>query len=480
MRKIKLSLSILFIFIATFLVSMNASAGAAFKYVWNNSTVVVPVGASLDEYKNKPVATLYRDGVVLSDAKITYNTEGDWLYYYKNVNTNVIGTYYVWYKAYESVYIPGTCTDYKCKVAFIVKDLEAPEITPITENVYVVKDSNYDLNQNVVAKDNYCESPIITFNHNIDFGKAGLYEVEAVARDESGNYSKTNFNVIIYDDAKYPVITCSQVGDDIIVPLGDSSFNIKQFFTATDYKDGDITSKIYYPSLDYNTLGISTYTVSVTNSAGLVTEYPVTIHVQDEEPPTMILSTHSIFLDYKTDFENYDYSIYIKSLTDNVEIDYDNLSINYNMENKIGSYVINYSYSDGVYVVSDSIDVSLVSYQSPKITVSDIRIKEDTNVDLTQYINIYDESDNNIYESLEIDDSKVNYSKEGTYYATAFAMNSSGMSSNVKFRVIITSDSLFSKANIGITITAIVLFVIVIALGTTIGIYLIRKKRKKI
>ncbi|MCR5113946.1 MAG: hypothetical protein K6A63_08425, partial [Acholeplasmatales bacterium] len=107
-------------------------------------------------------------------------------------------------------------------------------------------------------------------------------------------------------------------------------------------------------------------------------------------------------------------------------------------------------------------------------------IKEDTNVDLSQFITIVDESDDNIYESLEIDDSAVNYSEEGTYYATAFAMNSSGLSSTVKFRIIITSDSWFSKANIGISIIAIILFVIVIALSGLIGTYLILKKRKKI
>jgi hypothetical protein len=59
-------------------------------------------------------------------------------------------------------------------------------------------------------------------------------------------------------------------------------------------------------------------------------------------------------------------------------------------------------------------------------------------------------------------------------------MNSSGLSSQVKFKVIVTSDSLFSKANLGITITAIILFVLLIGGSITIGIYLYIKKKKSV
>ena len=59
-------------------------------------------------------------------------------------------------------------------------------------------------------------------------------------------------------------------------------------------------------------------------------------------------------------------------------------------------------------------------------------------------------------------------------------MNSSGLSSTVKFKVIVTSDSIFSKANLGMTITAIILFVLLIGVVTAVGIYLYIKKKKKV
>ena len=150
------------------------------------------------------------------------------------------------------------------------------------------------------------------------------------------------------------------------------------------------------------------------------------------------------------------------------------------MENKIGNYLITYTYTDGVYTVSDYIDVTLVSYQSPKIVVSDISVNEKSNIDLKNYINVIDESDEYISETIEIDDKAVDYDNEGTYYATVFCMNSSGLSSTVKFKVIVTSDSIFSKANLGITITAFILFFLLIGGATGIGIYLFIKKKKSI
>ena len=47
-----------------------------------------------------------------------------YLCFLSNVNTTRVGTYKVWYKAYESNYIPGTCTDYKCLVTSKFKTID--------------------------------------------------------------------------------------------------------------------------------------------------------------------------------------------------------------------------------------------------------------------------------------------------------------------------------------------------------------------
>jgi hypothetical protein len=477
-RKIIIFLSLL---ITSFLIifsDASASASSTFKYEWSNTFVEVPLGASIESYKYKPYAILYQDGTALTDTSITYDTDGDWLHYLKNVNTNKIGDYRVWYKAYDSVYIPGTCIGYRALITFSVKDTIKPELKIIKDTIYLPMDSEYDFNNNIIATDNYAVKDI-RFNQNVDFSKCGEYNVDVLVSDESGNYVTGKFNIVIYDDSTVPIITCSAVGDDIYIPVN-MEYDIKQYFKAVDEKDGDITDKIVYPSIDNTMVTDYDYTVSVANNKGHTASYTVKIHVVDEEEPVLVLNTHSLMLDYKTDFSNYNFNQHIKSLTDNIAINMDNLKIEYTMENKIGNYVINYEYTDNVYTVRDSIDVNLISYQSPKIVVSDISVNENTNINLKDYISVIDESDEYIAESIEIDDKNVDYENEGTYYATVFCMNSSGLSSQVKFKVIVTSDSLFSKANLGITITAIILFVLLIGGSITIGIYLYIKKKKSV
>ena len=70
------------IFIAFAFIPFKASA-ASWKFMWKNTTVHVPLGASIEDFKNVPKAYLYRNEILLTDTAITYNTEGDWMYYFK-------------------------------------------------------------------------------------------------------------------------------------------------------------------------------------------------------------------------------------------------------------------------------------------------------------------------------------------------------------------------------------------------------------
>lgn len=476
MVKLKLFISLFICFILLFFISANIYAGSTFKYVWNNTTINVPLYDSIDKYKNIPKATLYKDGVALSDANVTYNTEGDWLYYMKNVDTTKIGEYKVWYKAYDNVYLPGTCIDYKCLITFIVRDNEAPKLNIVKDELYILKGSTFDLIGNIKVTDNYTKDISVSFNHNINFNQKGTYDVDVLAWDESENYVEGKFKVIIYENERYPVISLDGATNEISIPLGED-YDIRKFFKAYDSIDGDITSDIILPIVDNKTIGKAEYLATVTNSSGYSIDFPFIINVIDEEEPVLILTNHQVILDYSLDFSTFDYMKYIKQLSDNVDINYDNLIITHNLENKVGQYVINYEYSDGIYTVYDSINVSLVSYQAPKIRISDIKIKESENINLLDYVTVIDPSDEYINESIVINDDNVNYDKEGTYYATIYCINSSGLSSEAKFKVLVTSDSWFSNANLGLSISFFLVLGLLI-ISTIIIIIFINKRRK--
>lgn len=483
--KIKLCIISIAAIILLFIFNFKVFA-ATWEFRWTNTVVNVPLGGNLSEYSFIPEARLYRNGELLTDANISYSREGDWLYFMSNVNTTRIGTYKVWYKATEKdKYKPGTCNGYKALISFVVQDLVNPKIDIISDNLFIQREGNvpnkerYDelINQikaNVNASDNYSECEIL-LNHSIDFTTAGTYNVEASAIDSSGNRASDAFEVTIFDSS-YPVITFNGNGDNVLKLPIDGNVNIREYFSANDEIDGDISSSIEYPMLKLDELCEYDYTVSVKNKSGNLTSKTIRIKVVDDTPPVLTLKTHNLILDYKTNFDEYDFSSKV-SITDNLSVDYDNLNITTDIKNEVGTYTVWFSYTDGVFVVSDSIEVKCVSKEKPKIIADDIVIRAKSNVAIKDFITINDESDPNIYESLEVDDSKVNYLKEGTYYATVYATNSSGLSSTERIKVII-SNSILGGINTPLLIIMIICIIATIGYGGFFIYYFLIKKKK--
>lgn len=496
-KTIKLYVSFILILFGLFFIDINTLA-ATWKFEWTNTVVKVPVGAEIEDYRYLPKAYLYKDGFALSDANITYSTEGDWLYFFKDVNSQKVGEYKVWYKAYENEkYSPGTCNGYKCLVTFIVEDTISPIINVYSNEINIrrtniTKSTNDEtpeevndisqleqlLRDNVVVTDNYSDCNI-TFSHNVDLFTVGRYDVTVKASDSSGNISTNNFYVNVFEDRE-PIITFNGSGNKIKVGLGDE-IDFSSYFTAYDYFDGDITKNINYPIYFTNSLGSYEYMVDVFNSANLKATYSIIIEVVDETPPEMELTTHTAILNYEENFNDFNFMKYIKSLRDNVEINYDNLSITHNLENKVGSYQINFSYTDGVYEVSDVIDVKLVSKIRPIIDVNDVVVPINSSINLLDYVLITDYSDPNILESVSIIDDNVNYQKPGTYYASISVINSSGLSTTKKIKIVVEPEISNQNSNLPVIIISSIMIVMTIGYGGFFLYYfVIRKKHKKI
>lgn len=473
MKKSKL---IIFIsLIAIFLFLPFTVLAASWKFMWINTTVDVPVGASIEDYKNVPKAFLYKDGICITDSNVTYNTEGDWLYYFKDVDTYTIGQYHVWYKAYDAKYSPGTCTGYKALITFNVIDNIKPKITINQSYFYIKRGNEFDLSKNYNAKDNY-KLESVEVLHEINNKRVGNYDVSVIAKDSSGNQAISKFKAIVYEN-EAPVISCDSLGDIIQIPLN-KEVDIKSHFTAIDSYEGDISDRIVFPEVKNDTVLEYPYTVSVKNEANLSSSYKVTIRVVDDVEPTLELSTHNVVLDYSLDFYMIDFKRYIKKLSDNLPINYDNLTITHDLENKVGSYTIWYSYTDGIFTVSDLIEVSLVSYDKPELYVEDIEINLGNTVDLYDFVSVYDKSDLNIASSIEIYDQNVDYSKAGTYYAEAYCINSSGLSETKRFKVIIKEEQQEESSINLYFIGLIIAFVLIIGLVSFIVIYIVLNNRR--
>lgn len=703
----KLVLLMLLCFTICMGLKTNAST---WSYKWEHTTVEIPVGESIYDYEKIPKARLYKDGIELKDADIKIVTKGDWLYYLSNVNTNVVGDYYVWYKAYEYKYMPGTCHDYKCLITFKVVDNEKPQITPITDNIRIARGTTkFDLNDYFNITDNYDKELDVDFYHNIDTSKVGVYECKVTASDDSKNSIEYNFNVEIYnvgtppkiemlvdsirlkkdskielekyfkvsdddldkittklyhtinsnipgiysckitasdqfdevsldfvveiyDDNEAPIII--KIIDDIKIEYGNQKYNLKDYFIVTDdydtkieltfshninvYKldyyeckviakdssgklselefivevygditkptinqlvdeirikrksvfnlndyfsvtddsnnqvevrfyhlidvnyvgfynckimaidsnknstikefivevyddvkpvitflgegdelnlylnqeviiksyfkaiddiDGDITSYINFPSVDKKTPKSFDYTVSVSDLAGNISELTIKMNIVDDIIPEIVLYNDSITLEYGFNIEDIDYLSYVKSINDNnVELDKTNINISSNLDVLVGEYSVIYSYSDSINTVSKELIITVLSSKAPLIIVDDIEICENEVLDLYSIVSVYDESDLNAYDTLTINDDMVDYSKAGRYEVTAYAVNSSALSTTKTFYIVVKEDNIFN--NDYVKYVSIGLAVLLVS---SVGVfYYIKKKKIKI
>lgn len=478
---------ILAILIFISIISMLSVRGycATYRYEWKNTVVDIPIGQSLDRYRFIPKADLYIDDKLVTDAVITYRCEGDWLYFLKDVDTAHVGEYKVWYKAYEtSKYRPGTCNGYKSIIVFRVIDNQSPVINVLSDEISFRRTAtNLSLSDdelknkllnNVVVKDNY-SSVSIQFDESIDTTIPGKYEVKVIAYDENYNYSTAKFNFYVYEDRK-PTLSCVSP-DNIIKVNYSNNIDIRPFLVANDYVDGNITNKILIPNIK-NDIGTNMYTVSVRNSNNLVTSLDVIVEVVDDTPPIITLTNSVAAIDYQTDIESFDFKKYIDSIEDNQQINYDNLKITHDIVNKVGSYNVKYEYTDGVSTDSKILELRLISKQKPELELTDITIKKKDNINLLDYVYVFDQSDDLVSDSIVIDDSNVNYNKKGVYYATVYAINSSGVSNTADLQITITDSSLFNGDNLPLIIVSALLIISTLGYSAFFIRYFIHKRHQ--
>ena len=114
--------------------------------------------------------------------------------------------------------------------------------------------------------------------------------------------------------------------------------------------------------------------------------------------------------------------------------------IAHDITNKVGIYHVYYSYNDGCSETIEVLTVNILSTIPPKISVKDITINENQRVDFSSFIVVTDESDELVHLTLIVNDENVDYTKKGKYLASAYAINSSGLSTIKSFYITVIND----------------------------------------
>lgn len=182
-----------------------------------------------------------------------------------------------------------------------VTDVTAPIITgqkTYNQSIKTLLDLNI-VKDNLTVTDNYDTNLIIvqeTDNYSSNYNIPGQYIVKYKAVDTSGNIGYYDVNIHVIDDI-LPVIEGStkitKTYDEVLTVS-----TIKEYLTATDNIDGDITSNIILENDNYtgngNKLGNYDITFSVTDNAGNKATHIVTIQVIDDLPPLFYVDEYFI------------------------------------------------------------------------------------------------------------------------------------------------------------------------------------------
>ena len=469
---------ILFLCLFISIAGITAHA-ASYRFEWDEDTVYidVPLGANINNYTSIPKAYLYVDGKKKTDADISYLTTGDWLYLLTDVNTSKIGEYKVWYKASESKYNPGQCDGYKTLVTFNVVDIESPKVqTSVKEIKYYISADKPNYLDYVVASDNSGYYNIVIDDSEVLYDTVGSYTVKIIVDDK---YNITTETVVVnVVDPVGPIIKF--LGENNTVKLyTNQTVNLKDYFQATDTIDGDVTSSISYKSFDTTTE--KEFDLDVTFSDKTGNKETTTIHVIiiDENVPVIELINETLVLEYNSDYEELLKQNIKEAFVGTVDVK-EGVKIDFStVKNEVGTYTVVYSYTYKDKQTLKAISVNILSSTLPTLILENFESKIGMKPDYLSHINAIDESDPFITSKIEIDDSGVDYYKEGRYGVIVSVVNSSGLtkSDTLYVNIVAEPSSLMSTSdNSGVGYVIGGIAIVLLAVG---GIIWYNKKRNK-
>ena len=201
-------------------------------------------------------------------------------------NYNVPGTYYITYNIADSSGNAAT----EATRSIIVRDITAPVIELNGEStIYIEIDEIYN-ELGATVTDNVDTNLVVTISGDVDTSAVGTYYVYYNSVDSSGNVATEVVRTVIVQNTIFPEIRIEE--ETVTIDEG-TPYNIMEGVSASDERDGDITSLIVpssEPEFDYNTPGTYIVKYNVTNSKGNeAPEVTRTIIVKDTTAPVINL-----------------------------------------------------------------------------------------------------------------------------------------------------------------------------------------------
>ncbi|MBC1357939.1 immunoglobulin-like domain-containing protein [Listeria booriae] len=355
------------------------------------------VGEIFDPLKDVSASDA-KDGNITSSITIKENT----------VNTNVPGKYKVIYEVINSV-------NEKTSKEVTVTVLSKPVIVAQDSSLYVGE--TFDPLKDVVAsdaKDGDITASITIKENTVNTKVPGKYKVTYEVTNSVGETTIKTVNVTVLSK---PVITAQ----DSIIYVGDT-FDVTKNMSASDLKDGDITSHVAIKENTVNTKVPGEYKVTyeVTNSVGETTTKTVTVTVLSKP----VITAQDTVLYVGETFDP------LKDMTANDAKDGDitlHVTIKENTvdTNKPGEYKVTYEVTNSVgETTTKTVKVTVLS--KPVIIAENTTLYVGDIFDALKGVSADDLKDGNITASVTIKENTVDTSKPGEYKVVYEVTNSVG------------------------------------------------------
>lgn len=341
--------------------------------LWTNEVILIPIGESLDKYKNLPEATLYVNDEVAVDKLMYYEYEINYTSF-SVIRTHVVGTYTVWYRAH----FPTLGFESEVAITFIVKDTVPPTITGPMDFYVDVGTKSIDYKTLINYTDNYTVDKDLILNiyaGQVNLNQLGSYQVTYGVIDKAFNESIWITTIHVVDNVK-PVIK-QKAGITILIG---EALNLDKFFTFSDNYDTVLDVSYDDTLIHYQNPGSYPLSVTVKDQSGNEVTVDVQVEVVDTTSPVIVLKTSNIKVNYLTDLTN----DYLRSFIIDVKDNVDSLNIedvlitSYIDTNILGKYEVIYNIRDSNSLIGEAkLAVEVIDNEAPKVSM-----REDIYVDV--------------------------------------------------------------------------------------------------
>ena len=185
-----------------------------------------------------------------------------------------------------TIYAAESLSESEDNASEVVADSEKPVIKGkgVKNRTVYVGTKKIDYLKNVVATDNVdgtITDKIEVDDSKVNLNKAGTYKVIYSVSDRAGNTTSITKKVVVKKDAK-PVIRGTK---NKVVYVGTKKIDYLKGVTATDVRDGNLTSKIKVnkSKVNLNKVGIYKVTYSVTDRSKNKTTKTIKVIVKKKE-----------------------------------------------------------------------------------------------------------------------------------------------------------------------------------------------------